>query len=301
MALLRKPIALLAASRWMSYGAVRATEQVAIRWGEALGFELIAGFPKSGNTWTARMLGTYLGLPVPTQINLPVTFACVLHHHWDYHPALDRGLYVVRDGRDVMVSVYMNITKNYMANRRRLEGYGSLSLIERGVTSYADRARVVGRRLEKVFGAGFDPTDARRNLPRFIEAELEEPLIVAVRQPWAEHVRRWRTQARNVLTVRYEDLLAGGAAALRAGVAHLTGKPVDEPLLALAVDRWRFERQTGRPSGREDRTSFARKGIAGDWRNHFSADARAVFHRHAGDLLLELGYEADHSWVKESA
>ncbi|HZD42030.1 MAG TPA: hypothetical protein VE131_15010, partial [Terriglobales bacterium] len=34
------------------------------------------------------------------------------------------------------------------------------------------------------------------------------------------------------------------------------------------------------------------------WRSNFSAEDRLVFHREAGDLLIELGYEDDESWVR---
>jgi hypothetical protein len=42
-------------------------------------------------------------------------------------------------------------------------------------------------------------------------------------------------------------------------------------------------------------TTF-RKGMIGDWRNHFTAEHKAAFKRQAGELLLELGYEDDLSW-----
>lgn len=39
-----------------------------------------------------------------------------------------------------------------------------------------------------------------------------------------------------------------------------------------------------------------RKGKIGDWRQHFTAEHKAAFLKHAGDLLIELGYEKDRSW-----
>jgi hypothetical protein len=53
----------------------------------------------------------------------------------------------------------------------------------------------------------------------------------------------------------------------------------------------------GRKRGEEDQFSFLRKGIVGDWRNHFSAEAAVVFDAHAGSALIELGYEPDRSWI----
>jgi hypothetical protein len=67
------------------------------------------------------------------------------------------------------------------------------------------------------------------------------------------------------------------------------------------VDEFSFERQAGRPSGQEDRTSFLRKGVVGDWRNQFSQEAREVFDRYAGEELILLGYEKDRQWARGAA
>jgi hypothetical protein len=42
--------------------------------------------------------------------------------------------------------------------------------------------------------------------------------------------------------------------------------------------------------------TFVRKGIAGDWKNHFDENHKAIFKRNAGEWLIKLGYEADLEW-----
>jgi hypothetical protein len=37
-----------------------------------------------------------------------------------------------------------------------------------------------------------------------------------------------------------------------------------------------------------------------DWHECFTPEDRAFFHREAGDLLVELGYESSDAWVRES-
>ena len=49
----------------------------------------------------------------------------------------------------------------------------------------------------------------------------------------------------------------------------------------------------GRSSGEEDRTSFFRKGVVGDWRQHLDPESVEAFMEMGGDLLRELGYETD--------
>src|SRR5262245_50465586 len=46
----------------------------------------------------------------------------------------------------------------------------------------------------------------------------------------------------------------------------------------------------GRTAGEEDRASFFRKGVAGDWRRWLSSQQVAEFNEAAGDLLDALGY-----------
>jgi sulfotransferase family protein len=53
-------------------------------------------------------------------------------------------------------------------------------------------------------------------------------------------------------------------------------------------------------AGEENKRSFLRKGVVGDWRNQFSLEAREVFDRYAGEELILLGYEKDRKWVREA-
>ena len=59
----------------------------------------------------------------------------------------------------------------------------------------------------------------------------------------------------------------------------------------------RFETWTGgRKRGQEDVASHERKGIAGDWRNHFTPKVAAAFRSRYGSLLVATGYERDERW-----
>ena len=92
--------------------------------------------------------------------------------------------------------------------------------------------------------------------------------------------------------VRYEDLLANPVGATETVLGFLeadTGAAVVE----ACVEQASFERATGgRNRGDEKPTEFLRNGLAGQWREVFTADDRMTFEREAGDLLIELGYEA---------
>lgn len=64
-----------------------------------------------------------------------------------------------------------------------------------------------------------------------------------------------------------------------------------EEMLAKVVENHSFEKLSGRRAGDENASSFMRKGIVGDWRNHFDREARVLFNEYAGDALIRLDYE----------
>ncbi|MEO0975506.1 MAG: sulfotransferase domain-containing protein, partial [Pseudomonadota bacterium] len=72
--------------------------------------------------------------------------------------------------------------------------------------------------------------------------------------------------------------------------------PADGDLLDDIVTKSSFEFRTGRQRGEEAKGRFDRKGVAGDWVNHFSDEDKARFKAIAGDLLITLGYEKDDDW-----
>ena len=53
-----------------------------------------------------------------------------------------------------------------------------------------------------------------------------------------------------------------------------------------------FEKYSGgRTAGQEDKENFFRKGVVGDWANHFDEASLAAFNMCTGDLMQDLGYE----------
>ena len=68
--------------------------------------------------------------------------------------------------------------------------------------------------------------------------------------------------------------------------------------MPLIVERHNFARKAGgRDRGVEDRSNHYRKGVAGDWRNHFEPIHIDSFKRNYNALLLKLAYETDPHWV----
>ena len=259
--------------------AARANRWIGARWGESFPFYYVSEHPKSGGTWLARMVADYLQLPFPQRTVLPLAFSCVVQNHWPHDSRFRRVFYLYRDGRDVAVSLYFDRMR--VAHHEQRPGSRSLQGTYR-----------------RLFGPGYDPGDVVRHLPRFIEHEFANPGR-GTPLNWRDHIDDWwRPEARGrIAYLSYEGLRRDCAAALGEALAEITGEPVDAWRLETTVEKMSMRRQTGRDPGQADVTQHIRKGIVGDWRNHFSREAAELFNELAGETLVRLGYESDTGWV----
>lgn len=234
---------------------------------------LVTEFPKSGGTWFSQMLSDCLDLPFRRN-NLPAKIEkCVMHAANLHHRRYQNCTVVHRDGRDIMVSAY----HHFLFRNEYNTNYG--------VTR--TRKAVPCENYDDVYG----------NLPRFIEYMFDGYTKGILRFSWTQFIESWRDKQAAV--VKYEELLADAAGTMRRVVQELTGETVSEERLAEIVDKYSFRRITGRNAGTAAKNTFARKGIAGDWKNNFSPEACEVFNRLAGKALIELGYETSDAWVHE--
>jgi hypothetical protein len=145
--------------------------------------------------------------------------------------------------------------------------------------------------------------DPKRPLREDFATYLEAKLTRFTHPPFLLHefVRAWK-QRPGALWVRYEDCLADAEAELTRLVQGL-GLALDRSEVRKAVEANSFENATrargqARKRGDADPGAFERKGIAGDWKNHFDARACELLERYEGETLRALGYERDAGWVE---
>lgn len=250
------------------------TRLITTKYGSSIGIYPLVEYPKCGGTWVCRMLADSLGLPFAQYSRLPVAMPSVTHGHWKYHPSIQNATYLMRDGRDVMVSFYFHF------NRQSDNPNESMK------SAYVNQLR-------GLLGSDADLSDIRTHLPRFIEHIFANPL--GARQNWRDHNLAWINRT-GVSYVKYEDLRQNCVSAMRQLVSSLGQEP-DEETIQQAVQRFSMKQMTGRKPGEEDKVSFIRKGIVGDWKNHFTTESAQVFNDLAGDMLIELAYEPDNSWI----
>lgn len=132
------------------------------------------------------------------------------------------------------------------------------------------------------------PEEARKQYPTFAA------YVTTFARQWAETTRMGRDFGRRhperYQEVRYEDLQNDPDASLTRLLAFL-GVDTSPAMVARCRESGSFRRLSGgRAPGEEDKQSHFRKGVAGDWKNHFDDNSLSVFNREAGNMLKELGY-----------
>jgi glycosyltransferase involved in cell wall biosynthesis len=192
------------------------------------------------------------------------------------HPTA-KVMHIIRDGRDVAISA-----KHHVWNRSTERG---------GIHELDDADREV--------------RDAYRSDPARFGADgrsiFAGDWLAGTASEWAQMVRRARSDGRELLgerylEVRYEEMLADPFGSAERALGFLEADTA-AGTVSTCVEQASFERATGgRNRGDEKPTEFLRNGLAGQWREAFTAGDREIFKREAGDLLIELGYEEDTSW-----
>lgn len=193
-------------------------------------------------------------------------------------------IHIIRDGRDIAISMrfhQLRIGSYYVGDERsRLLAW----------LNHVTIARRVTRRLNRTLG--WFGESWYRDLRNGEGPLLSTEAVRKIARDWSAVVRYLLTcQERfpdNFYSVRYEDLLVAPETALE-GMLKFLDVDASPPVIANLLDATSF--------GNKSRGAFFRKGIAGDWRNHFTTENAALFHELAGDELIKLGYAASPEWV----
>lgn len=250
-----------------------------------ISFVLVSEYPKSGGTWLSQLISNYLDIPFPRN-KYPTLKNSLMHGH--YLPKrnfrnINNILWLVRDGRDVMISLY----HHYLIWNEKTQLNPKDVKYHRSQLNFADYNNIV------------------ENLPDFIE-------YVFCHRPskfqhftfmgnWSQFNSAWLhfiKESNNTICVKYEDLLKNTNEELKRILSQSFNiYELDDAKLLETVEKYSFESQAKRKKGIENRNSFLRKGISGDWKNYFNKDSAQVFNEYGGKALIELGYEANYSWL----
>ncbi len=115
---------------------------------------------------------------------------------------------------------------------------------------------------------------------------------------WAAQFQSWFAPQfdGDILRLDYAELVADEQAAFRRIFAYLNWE-IPEAVATEVINTHSFLATSGgRRRGEENEFSHRRKGVTGDWRNHFSRQTGEMFETVFPGLLTDCGYERANDW-----
>jgi hypothetical protein len=250
----------------------------------------IAGLPKSGSTWIEKMVASYAG------------------YHEYLLPAIAKHELATGGSHDFEMPIGMFDNMREMLVLTKMHCHGSVNnvkILEDAKINYVllhrDLRDVAVSYHFYVHNTPWHPEHKRHH-----NKSVQEGLSVfAIRMlpAYIKWVHSWKNNANpeHSIQLRYEDMLADPIAGMT-NVATLFELDNSIETITAIVEKHSFKNMSGgRSSGESSITSFARKGVSGDWKNHFTPELREQYGRLLSDFLIENEYETNDSWItKES-
>lgn len=245
----------------------------------------VAGLPKSGTTWLEKMISSFPGFH---ELLIPDVARWELSRGGSHDYELPADMFERFDGMLVLTKMHVHGSAH------------NVEVLRRAGVRYA----VLFRDLRDVAVSNFfyvRQTPWHPEHPHYAGLGVQEGLEVFARRTlpqYAQWVRSWheRRDPQRSIELRYEQMLADPVGALTR-VNDLFQLGASPELVRSIVERHSFRRLSrGREQGEQSESSFFRKGVAGDWVNHFTPALRETYKRVIGDFLVEFGYEKDLAW-----
>lgn len=244
----------------------------------------VAGLPKSGTTWLERMVSSFPGF---AHVLIPEATVHELATGGSHDYELPEGVFRRFDRALALTKMHVHGSPH---NARVLRASGV-----RYVVLYRDLRDVV---VSNYFYVSRTPQHPE--FPIYRRLGVEEALaLFALRTlpAYVAWVRSWHENRdpERSLEIRYERMVEDPLGTL-VRVARLFELGADDAELTRIVEEHSFRRLSGgREAGQASR-SFFRRGVAGDWRNHFTPALVSLYKAVIGDFLVEFGYEPDLEW-----
>jgi hypothetical protein len=226
---------------------------------------VLTEYPKSGGSWITSLLGEALGIP-KRDIYMRPGFSLfdATDHPWYRDGArFDFPRQSVIKSHELPVSTLIDFDASYV----HLARDGRDVIVSRW---FFEKDFMVKNGITESFDKDFDS---------YVEEVATE---------WSEYVSAW--SATPATNLRYEDFLNTPEVALGFAIKELTGVDMPTSVLEYAVSTHTKGRFSESLSKTFKHNTFVRRGVAGDWENHFSQKNADCFRSIAKDAMAKLGY-----------
>jgi hypothetical protein len=250
----------------------------------------VIGFPKSGNTWLARLLAEITQSKIEASNTVDVADNSAtrrgVHLIFKIHDSVKEFsleevpiIYIVRDVRDVLVSAF----------------FFNNGFVAEDLVKVDSNLRGIKRLLYRLYFWN----QIRRMNRRWCGNELSvlNSWIHGRKNTvgsWSEHVESWVKDSR-VVVVKYEDLLCDAVGELKKILGFLE-IDVDDGILEEAILNQSFKKKKSKfmDAGDSRNVKFLRSGKQGGWREFLSpAMAKEIEKTHA-DVMRNFDYKLEY-------
>lgn len=276
----------------------------------ARGYQWLASYPKSGNTWLRLALASLSRDGAPPDFTASIDFAGMATRRVAFDLLLDvDSSDLTRDEVERLRPRFYEVEARRHAEPQLRKVHDAWTRTASGEPLFPPALTLAAIYIVR------DPRDVAVSFTHHGGAELDRtiagmggsdaaladgrrrggPQLPQRLLTWSAHVRSWLEAPVPPLLLRYEDMLADPAAALIRAARHL-GWEAPADAVARAVEATRFE--TLRAA--EDRHGFGerplsaerffRRGVAGGWREVLSPAQVARIEADHGGVMAELGY-----------
>lgn len=248
----------------------------------------IAGLPKSGSTWIEKMVSSYEG------------------YHEYLLPAIAKHELATGGSHDFEMpsNMFDHLQRALVLTKMHCHGsLNNVNVLERSGINYV----VLHRDLRDVavsyhFYVQNTPWHPEHKF--HTQATIEEGLHVFAERMlpgYVQWVESWTDNANpeQSIQLKYEEMLENPVEGMTR-IATLFELDNSKSTIESIVDAYSFKKMSGgRTRGESSTTAFARKGVAGDWVNHFTPSLREAYGKQLADFLVRHGYEGDDAWITE--